>query len=96
MEELRKREQELIKILEAFQVLNKTEAWHILQELHWKPARRNIESQLLTESLSPKMDTTKLYRLQGEWERVMLSDVDRVVERLTAELKGIKQSINES
>ena len=96
MEALRKREQELIKILEAFQRLNVTEDWNILKELLWKPARASIESQLLTESLSPKMDTAKLYRLQGEWERVMLSDVDRVVERLTAELKGIKQSINES
>ena len=43
-----------------------------------------------------EIDSKKLYRLQGQREMVILNDADRVIERLTAELKGIKQTINES
>ena len=90
------REQELIKILEAFSRLRQTQDWNTIQELYIKPQIESIESQLLNESLSSKVDDSKLYRLQGEWTRVKLNDADRVIERLTAELKGIKQTINES
>ena len=90
------REQELIKILEAFSRLRQTEDWNTIQELYLKPQIASIESQLLSESLSPKVDDSKLYRLQGEWTRVKLNDADRVIERLTAELKSLKQTINES
>lgn len=86
------REQELIKLIEAFVRISKTEDWKILQELYYKPAVASIERQLLTESLSHKMDPEKLYRLQGEWERAMTNDVDRVVGRLKAELQAIKQN----
>lgn len=85
------REQDLIKLIEAFERIRGTPDWQILQELHYKPAVASIEKNLLIESLSHKMDSQKLYRLQGEWERAMTNDVDRVVERLRAELKAIKQ-----
>lgn len=86
------REQELTKILEAFARLRQTQDWQTLQELFYKPQVQTIESQLLSESLSNEVDSKKLYRLQGEWQRVKLNDADRVIERLTAELKGIKQN----
>lgn len=89
------REQDLIKILEAFSRLRQTQDWHTVQELYFKPQLASIESQLLSESLN-EIDPKKLYRLQGEWTRVKLNDMDRVIERLTAELKGIKQSNHES
>lgn len=88
------REQELTKILEAFSRLRQTQDWNTIQELFYKPQVKIIESQLLSESLSNEVDSKKLYRLQGEWQRVKLNDADRVIERLTAELKAIKQSIN--
>lgn len=90
------REQELTKILEAFARLRQTQDWQTLQELFYKPQVQTIESQLLSESLSNEVDSKKLYRLQGEWQRVKLNDADRVIERLTAELKGLKLTINES
>ena len=93
---MEQREQDLTKILEAFSRLRQTQDWNTVQELYFKPQISSIESQLLTESLSPKVEDSKLYRLQGEWQRVKLNDADRVIERLTAELKGIKQSIHES
>lgn len=86
------REQELTKILEAFSRLRQTQDWNTIQELYFKPQIASIESQLLSESLSSKVDDSKLYRLQGEWQRVRLNDADKVIERLTAELKGIKQN----
>lgn len=90
------REQELTKILEAFSRLRQNQDWNTVQELYFKPQDRLIETQLLSESLAQKVDDFKLYRLQGEWQRVKLNDADRVIERLTAELKIIKQPINES
>lgn len=90
------REQELTKILEAFSRLRQNQDWNTVQELHFKPQLASIESQLLGESLSSKVDDSKLYKLQGEWQRVKLNDADSVIERLTAELKSIKQAINES
>lgn len=86
------REQELTKILEAFSRLRQNQDWNTVQELYFKPQEKSIELQLLNESLSPKVDDSKLYKLQGEWQRVKLNEADKVIERLTAELKGIKQN----
>ena len=86
------REQELTKILEAFSRLRQNQDWNTVQELYFKPQEKSIELQLLSGSQSPKIDDSKLYKLQGEWQRVKLNDADRVIERLTAELKGIKQN----
>lgn len=89
------REQDLTKILEAFSRLRQTEDWNTIQELYVKPQLKNVETQMFVESLSNEIDSRKLYRLQGQREMLILNDVDRVVERLTMELKTIKQS-NES
>ena len=85
------REQELIKILEAFSRLRQNQDWNTIQDLYFKPQVQSIETQLLSEAQS-EIDPKKLYRLQGEWTRVKLNDADKVIERLSAELKGIKQS----
>ena len=90
MDELGSREQDLTKILEAFSRLKQTQDWNTVQELFYKPQVQSIETQLLSESLSNEVDTKKLYKLQGEWQRVKLNDADRVIERLTAELKMLK------
>lgn len=89
------REQELTKILEAYSRLRQTQDWNTIQELYVKPQLKNIETQMFVETLG-EVDSKKLYRLQGQREMVILNDADRVIERLTAELKGIKQTINES
>lgn len=89
------REQDLIKVLEAFSRLRQTEDWNTIQELYVKPQQKNVETQMFVESLSNEIDSKKLYRLQGQREMIILNSVDRVVERLTMELKTIKQS-NES
>lgn len=86
------KEQELTKTLEAFSRLRQNPDWNLVQELYFKPQEKSIEQQLLNESQSSKIDDSKLYRLQGEWQRVKLNEADRVIERLTAELKGIKQN----
>lgn len=93
---MEQREQELTKILEAFSRLRTTEDWNTIQELYFKPQVLSIEQQVLNGGLSSEINTSELYRLQGEWRRVRLNDMDRVIERLIAELKGLKQTINES
>ena len=90
------REQDLTKILEAYSSLRQTQDWNTIQELYVKPLLKNVEVQMFVESLSNEIDSKKLYRLQGQREMAILSDMDRVIERLTAELKGLKQTINES
>lgn len=89
---MEQREQELTKILEAFSRLRQTQDWNTIQELYFKPQVLSIEQQVLNGGLSQEINIPELYRLQGEWRRVRLNDMDRVIERLTAELKGIKQS----
>ena len=84
------REQDLIEVLEAFSRIRQTQDWNTIQELHVKPQLKNVETQLFVESLSNEIDSKKLYRLQGQREMAILNDVDRVTERLTAELKMLK------
>lgn len=93
---MEEREQEITRLLEAFNNLRKNKDWQTVQELLYKRQVKNLEIQLLSESLSHKMDTNKLYKLQGGWELAQTNDVDRVVEMLETELKAIKQQLNES
>lgn len=92
---MEEREQEITRLLEAFNSLRKNKDWQTVQDLLYKRQVKNLEIQLLSESLSHKMDTNKLYKLQGGWEVAQTNDVDRVVEMLETELKAIKQQLNE-
>ena len=89
------KEQDIIQLIEAYANLRDNQDWRKVQELWVKPKLDNVDKLLLVESLNSVVDSNKLYRLQGEREQLLLNDADRVVERLKAELKAIKQ-FNES
>lgn len=66
-EKLEKRRQELVKILEACEVLEKSEEWATLKELVFSKSLESIEKQMLVEAQSKEINTKVLYQLQGEY-----------------------------
>ncbi len=91
---LEKRHSEIVKIIESFENLDKSIEWATLKELVFDRSLVAIEKQLLVESTKPIIDTTKLYKLQGErdWAR-KFNDVNRFIETLKKELENINKKI---
>jgi hypothetical protein len=91
---LEQRRIELVKIIESFENLEKSKEWATLKELVFSKSAASIERQILIESLASKIDTNKLYKLQGEyvWAR-HYNDVGRFVETLKKELDNVNKKI---
>lgn len=84
----------LVKIIESLEALDKSEEWNTLKELVFDKSLEAIERQILNESLGQVIDTSKLYRLQGEraWSK-QFSDVNQFVEMLKKQLEEIKKRL---
>ena len=91
---LRERQTELTKLIEALVILDKSKEWNVLREMVFDKSVASIERQLLVEAKESKIDTDKIFRLQGElaWAR-QYSDVNRFAESLKKELQAIKKLI---
>ena len=89
-----KRKVELIKILEAFESLEKTQEWDTLKELYFNKTLESIKRQLLVEASSPLVDIHKVYRLQGElsWAK-RFNNINEFIESLKRELEEISKKI---
>lgn len=89
--ELRETQTQLIKQLDALAKLDENSEWHVLRELVFSKSIASIERQILNEAQAEKINTDKLYKLQGEleWSR-RYSDTDRFAESLKKQLKNIK------
>ena len=85
---------ELVELLEAFSMLEKSREWEILKKYVFSVSQASIERQVLNVSLNPKIDTDKLYQLQGEyaWARRFM-DTDRFIESLKQQLQTIKEKL---
>lgn len=91
---LRKREEELIKIVESIDEVLKTRAWQTLKELLWDKRMSSLERQLLIQAKADEIETKKLYRLQGEFMAVKhYGDLKKYAETLEKELKGVKDKL---
>lgn len=91
-ESLRIRQTELIKILEALSKLGQSEEWNVLKELIFDKSLASIERQMLNYSKEPKINTDKLYKLQGEWDWAKrYFDIERFAESLKKELEEINK-----
>lgn len=91
---LQERQTELIKIIESFEKLDQSKEWNTLKELVFDKSLEAIERQLLNESLAPKINTDKLYKLQGEWVWAkQYNDTNRFVEALKLQLQDIKKRL---
>lgn len=93
-EVLRVKQDELVKILEAFASLEQSKEWETLKELVFDRSLVSIERQLLNEASAPQVNIEKLYRLQGElsWAK-KYSDLSRFMEGLKGQLENIKNQL---
>lgn len=92
--QLYERRDELVKTIEAFASLEKSKEWETIKTLVFDKSMMAIERQILNESLSPEINTSKIYKLQGElkWAR-HYHDVGRFIGNLKKELEGINKKI---
>ena len=91
---MRKQQNEFITIIEAFSGLEKSQEWNTVKELVFERSLKGIERQILNESLNPKINTDKLYRLQGEWAWAkQYNDTGRFIDTLRKQLQDIKQKL---
>ncbi len=91
---LREEQTRLIKLIEALAVLKESKEWNVLKELVFDKTITSIERQLLQTTLAPKIDTDKLYKLQGEWVWAkQYSDTDRFIDTLKKQLEALNKKL---
>lgn len=91
---LRQEQTRLIKIVEAFDTIGKSKEWEVLKELVFSKSLESIERQMRNECLNQTLDTSKLYRLQGEWAWAkQFCDTDRFTENIKKTLEEIKKKL---
>lgn len=92
-QKLRDRQTELIKILEAIDLVLKNKGWQTLKELVFDGVVERLDRQLLSEAKKPGIEADKIYFLQGEqaWAR-RYADLKSYAEMLQKELQGIKDN----
>lgn len=90
---IRDRQNDLINILEAIEVVMKNKGWQTLKELVFDGVIERLDRQLLSEAKKPVVEIEKIYFLQGElaWAR-RYSDLKSYAEMLKKELQGIKDN----
>ncbi len=88
---LRTRQTELISLLDALGKLNESEEWHVLKKSVFDKSVDSIEKQMLTECIAKVIDTSHLYRLQGEWMWAKQYSDNRLANNLKVELENIKK-----
>lgn len=84
---------ELVKVIESFEKLDKTREWATLKELVFDKELISIDRQLLLASMEFPLDTAKLYKLQGERKQIMKYDIDSYIKTLKKQLADIKLKI---
>ena len=89
---LQKKEQELIKNIEAINAVLKTEEWQVLKGRIFEGVVENLEKRLKLEAEKKELDNPELYSLQGQiaWAKTY-ADLGKLVERFKIELLGIKK-----
>jgi len=92
---LREEQTKLVKVIEAFAKLDGSKEWQTLKELVFDKSLDSIQRQMMNEALAPKINTDKLYKLQGEWAWAkQYADVDRLGESLKKQLADVKKRIS--
>ena len=89
-----KRYDELVKIIESFERLEKSKEWEILKEYIFSKSLISLEKQLLVAARSNPVDLPKVYVLQGEliWAR-RYHDISKLIEMYKKQLIDIKSKI---
>lgn len=92
---LQDRYAELLKIVESFEILERSKEWIFLKEKIFDKSVESIERQILLEAQNAEVHLPKIYMLQGElkWAKRYV-DTNRYIEGLKKELTQIKKQIN--
>lgn len=91
---LRRREGELVSIVEAIGRVGETDDWKLLKKLLWDSVEGLLERRVRTEASKQVVDPPELYRLQGQlaWAR-KYTDLDKLREAFKTELTGIRKQL---
>ena len=91
---LEERHSELVKIIQAFENLEKSDEWATLKELVFDKALKSIDSQILQESIMTEIKTNKLYYLQGQRMWAMkYCNINKFIEGFIKELEEVNKII---
>ena len=93
---LRKRQTELVKIIEALNAVLKVPEWKNLKELVFDQRIEKLEKELRTESLKDELRSPEIYRLQGKLEWARRYDFYKLAETYKTELDNITKKLNEN
>lgn len=88
---------ELVKIIESFESLEKSKEWETLKEYVFSKSLASIERQLLNAAIESPISHEKVYKLQGElsWAQ-RFNDIDRFVETYKKQLIDVKGKLNQN
>lgn len=88
------RHNELVKIVESFASLEKSEEWATLKELVFDKELEKINRLITIEALNGVIDVSKMYRLQGRRDFArQFCDVKKYVDMLVKQLEELKKHI---
>lgn len=91
---LRERQGELVKVIQAFEGLEKNKDWQVVKELVFGKWKEAVERQIFNEALSKEISTPNQYRLQGEWASArQYADPIGFAKTLAVQLQGIKNKL---
>lgn len=93
--QLREREAELVKIIEALGQVEAADEWQTLKKLLFDGIVEKLERLIAFEASAREINTPELYRLQGQlaWAK-RYSNLEELRNIFKVELKNIKKSIN--
>lgn len=96
VESLKKQQGELAQVIEAIHAVESSEDWQKLKRLVLDGVISTLERQLQREAKKDQVDTTSLYRLQGQlvWAR-KYADLSKLAEFFRTQMDNLKNQINE-
>ena len=91
---LREQQTSLVKIVKAFDALEKSEEWTTVKELVFSKSLEAIERQIKAEALQKEVNIHNLYKLQGEWVWAkQYAEPHQFIENLKKQLEEIKRRL---
>lgn len=93
--QLRNREGELVKIVEAIRKVRETAEWSTLKTYIFDGVLESLESKLKAESHRAEIDSKEIYKLQGQiaWAK-KYSNLDTLASAFTLELTNVRLQLN--
>lgn len=85
------REAELIKLIEAINVVRSSAEWGTLKTLIFDSRVSHLNTRLKNQSEQATLDTAEIYRLQGRLFEARKYDLDKLLDSYRLELSNIRR-----